>query len=186
MDDIPTKKYFRIGEVSALTGVENHVIRYWESEFEQLNPIRAGSKQRLYSRDDIILVRDIHRLVHEEQYTLAGARKRLAQGPLDEEDSDARAETPQAEAPRIEEPQLEPGPDRDKPESGPDPDLTAGPPEVIELPPPEQIGEDEPHPNLPLFPEEEEPQSVLIDGDDRRELLLDIRSELVEIIKVLS
>ncbi len=74
---IPDKKYFRIGEVSRLTGLEQHVIRYWEKEFPKLKPVRAGSRQRLYSREDIALILDIHRLVHEERYTIAGARRRL-------------------------------------------------------------------------------------------------------------
>lgn len=77
---IPDKKYFRIGEVSRLTGLEAHVIRYWEKEFPRLKPVRAGSRQRLYSREDIALIQQIRRLVHEERYTIAGARKKLA-GP---------------------------------------------------------------------------------------------------------
>ena len=80
MVEIPPKRYFKIGEVSQLTGVEPHVIRYWESEFSQLAPTRAGSSQRLYTRQDVELLLTIHRLLYEEKYTIAGARRKLEEG----------------------------------------------------------------------------------------------------------
>jgi len=76
---IGDKRYFKIGEVSKLTGLEPHTIRYWESEFPQLRPLRVGSKQRLYRPEDLDLLKTIHQLVHQEKYTIAGARRRLAQ-----------------------------------------------------------------------------------------------------------
>ena len=78
MVDIPNKRYFRIGEVSKLVGVEPHVIRYWETEFDNLSPTRAGSKQRLYTREDVTLLLRIERLLHVEKYTIAGAKLKLA------------------------------------------------------------------------------------------------------------
>jgi len=80
MVEIPQKRYFKIGEVSQLTGVEAYVIRYWESEFSQLTPTRAGSSQRLYTRQDVELLLTIRRLLYEEKYTIAGARRKLEAG----------------------------------------------------------------------------------------------------------
>lgn len=51
--DIPDRLYFKIGEVSEITGVEPHVLRYWEGEFKEIRPQRAGSKQRLFRRVDV-------------------------------------------------------------------------------------------------------------------------------------
>ncbi|WP_457574334.1 MerR family transcriptional regulator [Desulfolithobacter sp.] len=77
---IPEKKYFRIGEVSKLVGVDPHVLRYWESEFKTIRPRRAKSRQRLYRRKDVETLLLIKTLLHEEGYTIAGARKVLADG----------------------------------------------------------------------------------------------------------
>ena len=78
--EIPDKLYFKIGEVSKLAGVAAHVLRYWESEFPSINPQRANSQQRLYRRVDVETVLAIKTLLHEQGYTLAGARKFLASG----------------------------------------------------------------------------------------------------------
>jgi len=71
------KRYFRIGEVSRIIGVEPYVLRYWESEFPQIRPSRADSKQRTYQKKDLELIKEIKRLLYEEKLTLEGARKRL-------------------------------------------------------------------------------------------------------------
>ncbi len=71
------KRYYRIGEVSKITGVKPYVLRYWESEFRWMTPQKSRSKQRLYRRKDIEMILLIRRLLHEERYTIAGARKRL-------------------------------------------------------------------------------------------------------------
>ncbi|MBW2417306.1 MAG: MerR family transcriptional regulator [Deltaproteobacteria bacterium] len=71
------KLYYRIGEVSRITGVKPYVLRYWESEFRWMSPQKSRSKQRLYRRKDIEMILLIRRLLHEERYTIAGARKRL-------------------------------------------------------------------------------------------------------------
>ncbi len=78
--DIPEKLYFKIGEVSKLAEVAPHVIRYWESEFEDIHPKRANSNQRLYRRIDVELILTIKNLLHDKGYTIAGARKLLATG----------------------------------------------------------------------------------------------------------
>ena len=70
------KKYYRIGEVSKLVGVEPHVLRYWESEFRQIRTHRVA-KQRLYRIEDIDLIRYIKRLLYDEGFTIAGAKRQL-------------------------------------------------------------------------------------------------------------
>jgi DNA-binding transcriptional MerR regulator len=74
---IPDKVYFRIGEVSHLVGVDTHVLRYWESEFSMIKPFRGPSKQRLYRRQDVVNILRIKGLLHDEGYTISGARKHL-------------------------------------------------------------------------------------------------------------
>ena len=72
---IPEKVYFRIGEVSTLVGVDPHVLRYWETEFSVIKPFRGKSKQRLYRRQDVETLLRIKVLLHDEGYTISGARK---------------------------------------------------------------------------------------------------------------
>ena len=74
---IPDKVYFRIGEVSDLVGVDPHVLRYWETEFATVRPYRGNSKQRLYRRQDVENLLLIKTLLHDEGYTISGARKLL-------------------------------------------------------------------------------------------------------------
>jgi DNA-binding transcriptional MerR regulator len=77
--DIPDKLYFRIGEVAGLVGVDAHVLRYWESEFS-LKPHRSSSGQRLYRKPDLAMFMRIRLLLHDEGYTIAGARRVLSEG----------------------------------------------------------------------------------------------------------
>jgi DNA-binding transcriptional MerR regulator len=77
--DIPEKSLFRIGEVSRLTATKAFVLRYWESEFPTLQPVKSPSGHRLYRREDIEAVFEIKRLLYEEGFTIAGARKHLAE-----------------------------------------------------------------------------------------------------------
>ena len=78
-EELPDKLYFRIGEVAELVGVEPHVLRYWESEF-RLRPHRSGSGQRLYRKQDVAKFLRVKQLLHDEGYTIAGARKLLQEG----------------------------------------------------------------------------------------------------------
>lgn len=73
---IPDKLYFRIGEVASIVGVDSHVLRYWEKELN-MQPHRSNSGQRLYRKVDIGAFLKIKRLIHDEGYTLSGARKAL-------------------------------------------------------------------------------------------------------------
>ena len=75
--DIPDKVYFKIGEVARLLKVEAYVLRYWESEFPQIKPVRASSRQRLYRRQDVETLLEIKRLLYDEKFTIAGAKKRI-------------------------------------------------------------------------------------------------------------
>jgi DNA-binding transcriptional MerR regulator len=75
---IPDKLYFRIGEVGKILGVEPYVIRFWESEFKTVKPIRTKSDQRLYRRRDVEELLMIKTLLYEDMYTIAGAKKKLA------------------------------------------------------------------------------------------------------------
>lgn len=79
MAEIPDKLYFRIGEVAELVGVEAHVLRYWETEFK-LRPHRSSSGQRLYRKSDLARFLRVRQLLHEEGFTIAGARKVLVEG----------------------------------------------------------------------------------------------------------
>jgi DNA-binding transcriptional MerR regulator len=74
---IPEKLYYKIGEVSQITGIEPYVLRYWESEFKIVTPARTNSKHRLYRRRDLELILEIKKLLYEEKFTIAGAKKKL-------------------------------------------------------------------------------------------------------------
>jgi len=77
--DIPDKMFFRIGEASSLIGVEPHVLRYWEGEF-RMRPQRSASGQRMYRRKDLEKFLRIKSLVHDQGFTIAGARQALRDG----------------------------------------------------------------------------------------------------------
>jgi len=77
--EIPEKSLFRIGEVSRLTETKTFVLRFWESEFPSLQPVKSPSGHRLYRREDIETVFQIKRLLYDEGFTIAGARKHLSQ-----------------------------------------------------------------------------------------------------------
>ena len=75
---IPDKLYFRIGEVSGLANTKPYVLRYWETEFPSLKPVKSATGHRLYRRPDVEMVLEIKRLLYEEGFTIEGARKYLA------------------------------------------------------------------------------------------------------------
>jgi DNA-binding transcriptional MerR regulator len=75
---IPDKLYFRIGEVARLCGVETYVLRFWETEFPQMRPNKSGTGQRLYRKRDVEFALRVKRLLHDEGYTIAGARQVLS------------------------------------------------------------------------------------------------------------
>ena len=75
MDSIPDKTYFRIGEVARLLGVKTYVLRYWESEFPMAAPKKSSANQRVYRRAEVETLFVIKKLLYEEKYSIAGARK---------------------------------------------------------------------------------------------------------------
>ena len=87
--NIPDKLYFRIGEVSDLVGVKPYVLRYWESEFQDIHPTKSKSGQRLYRRRDVEVLMAIKTLLYEERFTINGARKRLKEVVRNEGNAEA-------------------------------------------------------------------------------------------------
>ncbi len=77
--EIPEKSLFRIGEVSRLTATKTFVLRYWETEFPTLQPVKSPAGHRLYRREDVDTVFEIKRLLYEEGFTIAGARRHFAE-----------------------------------------------------------------------------------------------------------
>lgn len=79
MAEIPsTKLFYKIGEVCQLTGIRQHILRYWESEFKALSPKKSRGGQRVYQHKDLDMVLTIKRMLYEEGYTIAGAKKVLS------------------------------------------------------------------------------------------------------------
>ncbi len=78
MKDFGLKKlYYSISEVSKLTGLEQYILRYWETEFDQLKPGKNRAGNRIYTNKDIKLILQIKKLLREEKYTIEGAKKIL-------------------------------------------------------------------------------------------------------------
>ncbi len=78
---IPDKRYFTIGEVGRLCGVKPHVLRYWEQEFPQLKPVKRRGNRRYYQYNDVLIVRQIRKLLYENGFTIEGARSQLTHDP---------------------------------------------------------------------------------------------------------
>lgn len=74
---IPDKLYFRIGEVAKLCKLPAYVLRFWESEFPQLRPVKSSTGQRMYRQRDVEHVLRVKKLLYEEGFTIAGARQQL-------------------------------------------------------------------------------------------------------------
>lgn len=71
------KLFYTIGEISKLTQVEPYVLRYWESEFELLHPVKGKNGQRIYKEKDLEAILEIKELLYEQEYTIAGAKKKF-------------------------------------------------------------------------------------------------------------
>src|ERR1700722_9090547 len=74
---IPDKMAFKIGEVADLAGLKTYVLRYWESEFDALNPQKSAFNQRMYSRRDVETVLLIKKLLYDEKFSIAGAKRKI-------------------------------------------------------------------------------------------------------------
>ena len=75
--ELPDKLYFKIGEAAKIVGVKPYVLRYWETEFSVIRPGKTRSHHRLYRRRDVEALLEIKRLLHNERYTIEGAKRRL-------------------------------------------------------------------------------------------------------------
>lgn len=78
LPNLPSKRYFTIGEVSELCAVKPHVLRYWEQEFPQLKPVKRRGNRRYYQKQDVMMIHQIRTLLYEEGFTIGGARQKLA------------------------------------------------------------------------------------------------------------
>jgi DNA-binding transcriptional MerR regulator len=74
---LPSKLFYRIGEVAELVGVEPHVLRYWEREFRNIRPTKSAKGQRVYARRDVENLMRVRELLYSERFTIAGAKKKL-------------------------------------------------------------------------------------------------------------
>ncbi len=79
---LPDKLFYKIGEVSKITGVETYVLRYWETEFPFLRPRKNRSGQRVYVKKDLEMIMQIKKMLYLERYTIEGVRKRFGESPL--------------------------------------------------------------------------------------------------------
>src|SRR5437660_4572930 len=86
---IPEKLYFRIGEVARLCRLPAYVLRFWETEFPQLKPVKSSTGQRMYRRRDVESVLRIKKLLYEDGFTIAGARGQLREELKSERDQTA-------------------------------------------------------------------------------------------------
>ena len=77
----PSKLFFRIGEVSRITGLEPYVLRYWETEFPHLRPESSKSGHRLYSQKDLDNILQVKQLLYKDGFTISGAKKKLRKRP---------------------------------------------------------------------------------------------------------
>lgn len=104
---LPSKLFFRIGEVASLVGVEPHVLRYWEREFRSIRPTKSAKGQRVYSRKDVENLLRVRDLLYRDGFTIAGAKKRLQRGGVeaatdvdgDERSGERERESPDSVAP---------------------------------------------------------------------------------------
>ena len=97
--ELSNKLYFRIGEVAKIVGVKPYVLRYWETEFPILKPGKTPSRHRLYRRRDVETLLDIKRLLYEEGFTIAGAKKRLKDGQRSSDESPPSQADPEVSLP---------------------------------------------------------------------------------------
>ena len=103
---IPSKRYFAIGEVSKLCDLKSHVLRYWEQEFSQLQPVTRRGNRRYYQQEEILLIRRIRQLLYFEGFTIQGAKSKLSDRKfIKQTTSQVEIEKAQAELPLYEEAQ---------------------------------------------------------------------------------
>jgi DNA-binding transcriptional MerR regulator len=166
---IPEKLFFKIGEVCDITGIQAHVLRYWESEFPMLAPQKNRAGQRTYRKRDVEMVLRIKELLYEDQYTIAGAKKRLTNELRGA--SKLKVVTPEMSAQAA-------GPQ-------PPPQLVPAPPDVEEPPRPFIETRPDPAPAVPAqraYAVEPEPPA----SDESRAALRRLREQLRDIMLLLE
>jgi DNA-binding transcriptional MerR regulator len=104
---LPSKLFFRIGEVAELVGVEPHVLRYWEREFRSVRPTKSAKGQRVYARRDVESLLRVRDLLYREGFTIAGARKKLQRSGEEPADQAPRAQHEAAASPGGDRPQYD-------------------------------------------------------------------------------
>lgn len=77
MDDLQEFKRYKIGQAAKEIGVKTYVLRFWEGEFDEIEPIRTESGQRLYTEEHLEVIREIKRLLYDEGLTIDGAKRKL-------------------------------------------------------------------------------------------------------------
>ncbi|MDQ6987165.1 MAG: MerR family transcriptional regulator [Mariprofundaceae bacterium] len=82
--DLPDKLFFAIREVSEICKIEPHVLRYWETEFHHIKPVKKSGNRRFYRQRDIYSILQIKHLLYDLNFTIKGAKKRLQQGDMDQ------------------------------------------------------------------------------------------------------
>ena len=88
--EIPNKRYFTIGEVSKITRIKTHILRYWEKEFDVLEPTKRTGNRRYYSQNDILTILKIHELISVQGFTIEGAKQKIS-SPTDTLSQDNQA-----------------------------------------------------------------------------------------------
>lgn len=81
---IPDKRYFSISETARLCGIKAYILRFWEQEFNQLKPDKRRGNRRYYQYKDLLLIRQIRKLLYEDGFTIEGARAQLTSGDIKE------------------------------------------------------------------------------------------------------
>ena len=77
-EELPDKIYYKIGEVAQIAGVRTSVLRFWETEFDFLKPVKSRTGQRLYTKEDVGLIQEVKRLLYNEKYTIEGVKKLIS------------------------------------------------------------------------------------------------------------
>ena len=88
--EIPNKRYFTIGEVSKITRIKTHILRYWEKEFDALEPTKRTGNRRYYSQNDVLTILKIHELISVQGFTIEGAKQKIS-SPTDTLSQDNQA-----------------------------------------------------------------------------------------------
>ena len=160
---IPEKLFFKIGEVCDITGVQAHVLRYWESEFPMLAPQKNRAGQRTYRKRDVEMVLRVKELLYEDQYTIAGAKKKLTSDIRGA--SKLKVVTPEMSAAAAAEQAYAPAPPQSAPQSVPAPQ-----------PAPTYASDTEVAPREPEYPV----------TDERRAALRRLREQMRDLIALLD